>query len=162
MSSLSKTKCLSCSILFLLLGSLFLGASHIAMLPIWEGFDETAHFSYIQQVADNGKLPLDGKDPISTDIEQYYEYAPVPQALSVEFMSKDRLTYESFFSKPAKFLSRSKEFIHSTRDSPRKYAPGRGYSWEAQHPPLYYILLSPVYLTTKSLSWGKQVFVLDF
>ena len=67
------------------------------MLPIWEGFDETAHFSYIQQVADNRKLPLDGKDPISTDIEKYYEYAPVPHTLFSEIPAKDRLTYQSFF-----------------------------------------------------------------
>jgi hypothetical protein len=61
-------------ITLLLLGTFLLGVSYIAMLPIWEGFDETAHFSYIQQVADNGKLPLDEKNPISKDIERYYDF----------------------------------------------------------------------------------------
>ena len=78
------------AIILLLIGNFLLGTSYIAMLPIWEGFDETAHFSYIQQVADNRKLPLDGKDPISTDIEKYYEYAPVPHTLFSEIPAKDR------------------------------------------------------------------------
>ena len=147
------------AIILLLLGNFLLGASYISMLPIWEGFDETAHFSYIQQVADNRKLPLDGKDPISTDIEKYYDYAPVPQALFSEILAKDRLSYQSFFSQSREFLSNSKEFIHSPVN-PRKYFPGRGYNWESQHPPLYYILLSPIYSATSRLSWGKQIFIL--
>ena len=147
------------AIILLLLGNFLLGASYISMLPIWEGFDETAHFSYIQQVADNRKLPLDGKDPISTDIEKYYEYAPVPHTLFSEIPAKDRLTYQSFFLKSEEFLSNSKEFIHST-GNPRKYFPGRVHNWESQHPPLYYILLSPIYSATNQLSWGKQIFIL--
>ena len=159
MKNLFKFNNVESAITLLLLGNFLLGASYIAMLPIWEGFDETAHFSYLQQVADNRKIPLDGKDPISTDIEKYYDHAPVPHALSAEFRSKERLTYRSFFSKPAELLSHSKDFIHST-NNPRKYLPGKGYNWESQHPPFYYILLSPIYSVTNRLSWGKQIFIL--
>ena len=159
MKSLSKFNNFVSAIIFLLLGNFLLGASYIAMLPIWEGFDETAHFSYIQQVADNRKLPLNCKDRISTDIEKYYHYAPVPKALFSEVPSKDRLTYQSFFSKSEASLSNSKKFIHST-GNPRKYFPGRGHNWECQQPPLYYILLSPIYSATNQLSWGKQIFIL--
>ncbi len=160
MNYLLKRKYLKESVFLLLLGNLLLGAGHIAMLPIWEGFDETSHFSYLQLVADNRKLPLDRKDPISSDVERYYDYAPIPDALSSKLKPKDRLTYQSFFLKPDKFLSHSQEFIHSTHNHPRKYLPGHGYSWESQHPPLYYILLSPVYLMTNTLSWSKQMFFL--
>ena len=41
----------------LLAGQLLLGVAHVAMLPPWEGFDETAHYSYLQQLADRGELP---------------------------------------------------------------------------------------------------------
>ncbi|SVC14725.1 uncharacterized protein METZ01_LOCUS267579, partial [marine metagenome] len=157
--SLSKFNNFVSAIIFLLLGNFLLGASYIAMLPIWEGFDETAHFSYIQQVADNRKLPLNCKDRISTDIEKYYHYAPVPKALFSEVPSKDRLTYQSFFSKSEASLSNSKKFIHST-GNPRKYFPGKGHNWECQQPPLYYILLAPIYSATNQLSWGKQIFIL--
>ena len=99
MKPLFKFNSFVSAIILLLAGSFLLGASYIAILPIWEGFDETAHFSYIQQVADSKKLPLDGKDPISTDIEKYYQYAPVPKAIFSEIPSKKRLTYQSFFFK---------------------------------------------------------------
>ena len=33
-------------------------------------------------------------------------------------------------------------------------------NWQAQHPPLYYYLLAPVYLATKSLSFAGQLFAL--
>ena len=97
MNYLLQRKYLKKSVFLLLLGNLLLGASHIAMLPIWEGFDETSHFSYLQLVADNRKLPLDRKDPISSDVERYYDYAPIPDALSSKLKPKDRLTYQSFF-----------------------------------------------------------------
>ena len=32
----------------------FLGLAQIAFLPPWEGFDETAHWSYIQELSDTG------------------------------------------------------------------------------------------------------------
>lgn len=160
MTFLFKQPYLRKALVYLLLGNFLLGISYIAMLPIWEGFDETAHFSYLQQLADNRKLPLDGKDKISTDIEKYYDFAPVPEALSTQLTSKDRLTYQSFFSKSADFLSRSERFIHSPHEKPRSYMPGRGYNWQSQHPPLYYILLSPAYLMTSSLSWADQIFIL--
>ena len=160
MKPLFKFNYLESAIIFLLLGNFMLGASYIAMLPIWEGFDETAHFSYLQLVADNKQLPLNRKDPISSDVERYYDYAPIPHPLSSQLESSDKLTYQSFFLKSDKFISQSQEFIHSTHNYPRKYLPGYGYNWESQHPPLYYILLSPVYLMTNTLSWSKQIFFL--
>jgi hypothetical protein len=41
----------------LLLAALFIGLAHIALLPPFEGFDETGHYSYIQQLADTGRSP---------------------------------------------------------------------------------------------------------
>ena len=104
MKPLFKFNYLESAIILLLLGNFLLGASYIAMLPIWEGFDETSHFSYIQLVADNRELPLDRKDPISSDVERYYDYAPIPHALSSKLKSSDRLTYKSFFLKSDKFI----------------------------------------------------------
>ena len=155
-----KDQYLGKSIICLLLGNLLLGVSYIAMLPIWEGFDETAHFSYLQQVADQKKIPLDDKDLLSADIEKYSKFAPIPNARSFAIKPKERLTYKSFFLKSDDFISHSKKLIHAPHESPRKYMPGRGYNWQFQHPPLYYVLLAPAYLATNALSWGKQVFIL--
>ena len=44
----------------LLLASLLIGLSHVAGLPPFEGIDETAHYSYIEQIAKTGTLPRFG------------------------------------------------------------------------------------------------------
>jgi hypothetical protein len=49
------------SVMFLLFGQLFFGIAHIALLPPWEGFDETAHYSSIQQIADTKTLSTEAK-----------------------------------------------------------------------------------------------------
>ena len=44
----------------LLLASLLIGLAHVAGLPPFEGIDETAHYSYIEQIAKTGTLPRVG------------------------------------------------------------------------------------------------------
>ena len=51
----------------LLLAVALAGVAHVAFLPPFEGFDETNHFSYIQQMADTGRLPRYGVDKASQD-----------------------------------------------------------------------------------------------
>lgn len=66
-----RFKSLKKSIFFTLAGHLLLGIGHIAFLPPWEGFDETAHYSSIQQIADAGILPRYDSARISRDVEEY-------------------------------------------------------------------------------------------
>ena len=51
-------------------------------------------------------------------------------------------------------------FVQSPRPQARGFVPGRIENWQAQHPPLYYYLLAPVYLASKTLSLAGQLFVL--
>ena len=44
------------SIAALLLASLLIGLAHVASLPPLEDIDETAHYSYIAQIAKTGTL----------------------------------------------------------------------------------------------------------
>ena len=41
----------------LLAAALLIGVAQIAELPPFEGFDETAHYSYIEQIAETGTWP---------------------------------------------------------------------------------------------------------
>ena len=82
-----------CSIILLLSGYLFLGFSHIAFLPPWEGFDETAHFSYIQQIADTGSLPEPNRAKLSKNVEEYQSYLPMPYASIPPFEDNGGFTY---------------------------------------------------------------------
>src|SRR5579859_4671234 len=58
-----------------------LGIAHVAFLPPFEGYDEPAHYSYIQQLADLAQIPRLGVARISRDVEDY----PGPVADSSAF-----------------------------------------------------------------------------
>ncbi|MCK5281026.1 MAG: hypothetical protein KAK04_20875, partial [Cyclobacteriaceae bacterium] len=40
------------------------------------------------------------------------------------------------------------------------YTQGTAYNWQAQHPPLYYALLAPIYMATRSFAMADQIFLL--
>jgi hypothetical protein len=66
------------------------GVAHVAALPPFEGFDEVAHWSYIQQIADEGRIPIYGQDRLSADIARY----PGPRA------AEQGQPYHSWFAAP--------------------------------------------------------------
>jgi hypothetical protein len=144
----------------LLAGHLLLGIAHVAILPPWEGFDETAHYSYLQQLADRGELPRLGTARMSTDVERYTRVAPLPYSNVPPFEKNGGLTYKTFFARSTEVLAGTRAFIHGPPGEARRYAAGRGMNWQAQHPPLYYLVLSPVYLATRHLSWAMHLFSL--
>src|SRR5215831_2642125 len=70
----------------LLLASLLIGLAHVAGLPPFEGFDETAHYSYIEQIAKTGTLPRFG-DKITQhaeDVDAAY-LTTIPDTRTVRF-----------------------------------------------------------------------------
>src|SRR5215831_8341323 len=86
----------------LLAASLLLGLAHIALLPPWEGFDETSHYSYIQQVATTGHWTRPG-DTISRDLDDYLKVAPANENLPGAW------TYHRFFGAGADVVARGRD-----------------------------------------------------
>jgi hypothetical protein len=126
----------------LLLAVALAGIAHVAFLPPFEGFDEPAHLSYIEQIADTGTVPRYGLDKVALEIEQY----PGPRAYA-DFPPYDQAvgrSYRTFFSSPSPRLPPLIE---------HGYSPGYAVNDEAQHPPLYYALMAPIYLMAKGWSW---------
>ena len=80
----------------LLLAVALAGIAHVAFLPPFEGFDETNHFSYIQQIADTGTIPRFGVDKASADIDSYP--GPRPYSAAPPYDRVGGLTYRSFFN----------------------------------------------------------------
>ena len=146
--------------MLLLTGHLFLGLSHIAFLPLWEGYDETAHYAYIQQLADRRELPRQGKARLSRDIAQYARAAPMADLKIPAPDAPIGFTYQSFFHASVERRGRAQRLIHDPPDQPRLFHEGAGLNWQAQHPPLYYLLMTPLLAQTRHSSWIDQVFVL--
>jgi hypothetical protein len=158
--TITKDNPLLATIVFLFTGHLLLGVAHIAILPPWEGFDETAHYSYLQQIADTHKLPRQGTARMSGDVEKYRLFAPIPYSSDPPMERNGGFTYKSFFEAPLDIVARGHDYVHGRLNAPRHYTKGKDGNWQSQHPPLYYLVLSPIYLATRHLSWAGQLFIL--
>ncbi len=126
----------------LLLAVALLGFAHIAFLPPFEGFDETAHFSYVQQIADTGTLPQVVRGKLSTDVEGYA--GPLPTSID------PARSYHPYFADNGTAVAQT----------PLRFAPGTTDNWQAQHAPLYYAVLAPFYALTREAGVNAAMFML--
>jgi Dolichyl-phosphate-mannose-protein mannosyltransferase len=135
------------------------GAFYCAVQPMWEGFDEWAHFGYIQHLAQFGRAPS-RYEQISDELRRSVELAPISAAAAES--SAGSLTHDAFWQLPLEErLSRERELRQlrpSYKGGPLTDSGLRQY--EAQQAPLYYSLLALVYLTVKDDSLPARVFAL--
>lgn len=128
----------------------FTGLAHLAFLPPFEGFDEEAHWSSITLMASQHRIARYGEDRLDRAIEDYQ--GPYPYANTPPFEQTRGLSYRTF--DPATGVG-----PHTTSpDTP--FQPGYELNWQAQHPPLYYAVLSPVQALFSGGSWASQFLVL--
>lgn len=133
----------------LLIAVALIGVAQLTFLPPWEGFDEYAHWSSIQQIAETGSIPLYGRDHVSADVDAYP--GPMPYTTTPPFDNTGRPTYRSYREMDRASIAETIE---------RSFRQGMELNWQAQHPPLYYGVLAPVYLITKSTTWVTHLFLL--
>jgi hypothetical protein len=128
-------------------------AGHVAILPAFERLDEIAHFSSIRQIADTHTIPVLGSSFLDEAAENYR--GPVPYiAEPTPFHGP---SYVKFFALP--------EMVENYRSLYRQsglpaFRPGQEQNWQAQHPPLYYLMMAPVMKATASLPLLTQLFIL--
>src|SRR6516225_6255437 len=111
------------AIFALLSASLLIGLSHVAGLPPFEGIDETAHYSYVEQIAKTGTLPRFG-DNLRRDAEDglaLLEEAPGPRIRS--------LLYHNVFTADAEIIKRVREGVKTPRDPPPAGKPATVRNW---------------------------------
>src|SRR5437868_12356123 len=83
--------------IFLLTTAIVLfGVSQILVLPPFEGFDETAHYSYIREIADTHAIPVFGRSTITAGVGDYRRGGPMPYSSVVPFDSNGGWTYATF------------------------------------------------------------------
>ena len=133
-----------------------LGIAFICFLPPWEGYDEMAHYSYAQQLADTGQAPSVEQGRLSQDVEAYKRLAPTPYSTTLPFDENGGITYRSWFSQE----DASSKVAHEAPSSERHFSAGTISNWQAQHPVLYYRLIAPLVSMTADFSWTAQLFFL--
>jgi len=134
----------------MLIAVFFVGLAHLAFLPPFEGFDEEAHWSSISLIASEKRIPVYGVDHLDLAVEGYS--GPHPYSNTPPYEDTRGLNY--------------REFDPTAGSGPHDTVPAspfqQGYepNWQAQHPPLYYALLSPFQALVGEASWASQFLVL--
>jgi len=137
-------------IIFIVQGIIFSG-----MFPLWDGWDEPAHFAYVQHIAEKKELPsLD--DKISNEIQSTLPYFPLNR-----YLENFGTNYQNFWSnfKLEEFLN-DKKLVTSIPYSERTISDFNWPLWEAQLPPLGHIAQVPVYLMFYDQDILTRVFAL--
>lgn len=117
-------------------------AFYATMLPLWEGYDEWAHFSVIRTMAVRGE-PLVARDqPVPRDVALSLQLAPVPWEL--RYLSWPSVTEDAYWSQPAEVRAqREAAFRAMPAEWSREDDAGGLTAYEALQPPLYYWMMAP-------------------
>ncbi len=137
------------------------GLFYCSFLPLWEGYDEWAHFAYIERLATDRQFLVDRNEPVSGEVNLSLRLVPIPWEL--RGMPNPSVTEDSYWRlQPEERAERQwnlntmRQILSDQKDSagPRIY--------EALQPPLYYWLLSVPYRLARNTSMVNRVFLLRY
>lgn len=135
----------------------------ILILPPYEGFDETGHYSYISLLSDRHKIPDFRNTPLDATVEKDRKGLPRPYGRKPPYEENEGITYVEFFNEIS-VLGREKA-VRAFWQRPKEiasYEPGQGINWEGQHPPLYYLVMVIPYRLVKGWAPGMRILFLRF
>lgn len=135
------------------------GIFAISTLPLWEGFDEFSHFAVIQHVALEAAFPRPDTGN-SREVSQSLRLTPMPWQLRDS--PEVRYTHDSYWKSPDRErLRRELQQIPPQRPGSDVWVPCERL-YEAQQPPLYYVLAALPYrlMAFLDLDLRTRVFVL--
>jgi len=129
------------------------GAFYSVLFPLWEGYDEYAHFAFVQFVAMHHELPVPAT-VVSREVEQSLELVPLPWQL--QQWRAPHATHDLYWRlSPQERIVRERELSQLAPAS----QTGLGVSalYEGQQGPLYYSLMAPLHSLFKTTSLPTRV-----
>lgn len=117
------------------------GLFYCALLPVWEGFDEPYHFSYLQYVVVHHAAPS-RSDAVSREVEASFHLMPLSWEQRLHGLSPPIYTEEAYW---ALTEEKRQDVQWSLRNLPWQWAAqpaARPLNYEAQQPPLYYFVFA--------------------
>jgi len=140
---------------------LFRGWFYASILPLWEGYDEFAHFGVVRAIALHGRVLVPRNQPGPRDVEESLRLAPVPWEVRGWDVFRQSLTEEAYWRLPPQDRRRREALL---RDMPLSWAredsAGGVSAYEALQPPLYYWLMACVLHLLRGSSLLAQVMIL--
>lgn len=141
------------TIVLYLLSMMLIGIGYISILPPFEGFDETAHYSRLRETKDDPLAIFNRDSFLDRAVVEYT--GPVPYS-SGEPPFDAGFNYQKFFSDKANQENYIKNYWHSPMST--SFVESGDRNWQKQHPPLYYLLLAP--LTIQSIPFIYQFYMI--
>src|ERR1035437_8990990 len=133
-------------------------AFYATALPLWEGYDEWAHFSVIRTVALRGSPLVARGQPVPRDVEASLELAPVPWEL--RYLAWPSVTLDAYWSLPAEARAQREAALQAMPPAwSREDGAGAFTAYEALQPPLYYWLMAPVVRAASHWGLARQVMI---
>jgi 4-amino-4-deoxy-L-arabinose transferase-like glycosyltransferase len=135
------------------------GAFYAAAFPLWEGYDEWAHFAVIQRMVERHE-PLVGRhSPISREVDASLKIAPVPW--EQRYLPPPSVTGDAYWRLPAdERAGREKQFFSMPAAWAAEDAASGLTAYEALQPPMYYWIAAPVLRIIRGLDLGSRVVLL--
>jgi 4-amino-4-deoxy-L-arabinose transferase-like glycosyltransferase len=132
---------------------------YCAALPLWEGYDEWAHFAVVQRMAFRGEPLVSRYAPVGADIAASLELAPVPW--EGRYLPPPSLTHDAFWRLPAEERARREaRFRAIPSSSAREDAAGHLPAYEGLQGPLYSWLMTPLLRAAGTAHLATQVLLL--
>ncbi len=131
---------------------------YCAMLPLWEGYDEWAHFAVLRAMAAQGELLVSRDRPVPRDVEESLGMAPVPWELRT--LPPPSVTQDAFWGLGADERQQREQALRRMPAAWRSQDGVALTTYEALQPPLYYWMLAPVLRLMSGAALATQVVVL--
>jgi len=111
-----------------LLFLLGIGIGYISITPPFEGFDETAHYSSLREIADTGTVPIYGKSYLDQSVVDYE--GPIHYDTGSPPFDRG-LVYPKFFAQP-ELVAHFQQYYREPAPHVA-YRPGSELNWQG-HP----------------------------
>lgn len=137
------------------------GLFYCSFLPLWEGYDEWAHFAYIERLTTRGALLVDRGECVSREVLRSLQLAPLPQ--EPWDLPKPSATHDEYWQLPPEARLERQERLRSIPPAwSREPVTSGPRIYEALQPPLYYWLLSGPYRLAGDAPLADRVFLLRY
>ncbi|HUA61735.1 MAG TPA: hypothetical protein VML19_23470 [Verrucomicrobiae bacterium] len=133
---------------------------YASMLPLWEGYDEWAHFSVIRIMATRGVALAPRYAPVPRDVAESLDLAPVPWELRGR--PSPAVTQDAFWRLAPEERAGRERVFRNMPPAWRQETEPTLTAYEALQPPLYYWLMTPVLYFASHFSLGAQVVTLRY
>lgn len=140
---------------------LFRGWFYASMFPLWEGYDEFAHFGVVRAITAKGVLLPPRDQPGPRDVGESLKLAPIPWGTRDWEVFRSSLTEDAYWRISPEERSQREARLRDMPASWKLEDSVNGVSaYEAIQPPVYYWLMAPALYVLKGSSLLAQVMLL--